>query len=260
MNSQDVRKKLAAGQATLGSWITFTDPSVAEIQARAGYDWLAVDMEHSPITLDIAQDLIRVIALCGVCPLVRVPANDPTIIKRVLDAGAEGIIVPMVNSRRDAENAVAAARYPVRGRRSVGIARAQGFGPGFKRYVREAGDSVLVVVQIEHIEAVRKIDSILKVKGIDAFMVGPYDLSGSMGIPGQLDNPKVAEALKKVAAAGRKAKVPAGVHIVYPEPERMAARREEGFQFLAYGVDFLFLGETSRAGVKRIRADLEKCK
>lgn len=114
-----IRKTLRGGGTSVGSWLTFSDPAVAEILSRAGFDWLAVDMEHSPLNLSQAQELIRTISLCGVCPLVRLSANDPVMTKRVLDAGAQGVIVPMVNSRAQAESAVAAAKYPPRGRRSV---------------------------------------------------------------------------------------------------------------------------------------------
>jgi 2-dehydro-3-deoxyglucarate aldolase len=253
MKSSELKSNLAKNKLCLGSWITFTDPSVAELQAKAGFDWLAVDMEHSPITLDIAQDLIRVIALHDVCPLVRVPANDPTIIKRVLDAGAGGVIVPMINSRSQAEDAVAAVKYPPTGKRSVGISRAQGFGPEFQDYVKRANDETIVIVQIEHKDAVSDVDAILAVTGVDAFIVGPYDLSGSMGIPGQLDDPQVQKALIKVAAAGKKAGVAAGIHVVYPEPDRVKDRFNEGYSLIAYGVDFIFLGESSREGVRIVR-------
>jgi 2-dehydro-3-deoxyglucarate aldolase len=253
MKAKELKKNLKEGKLCLGSWITFTDPSVAELQAKAGFDWLAVDMEHSPITLDIAQDLIRVIALHDVCPLVRVPDNDPIIIKRVLDAGAGGVIVPMVNSKSQSENAVSSVKYPPVGKRSVGISRAQGFGPDFEDYVGRANDETVVIVQIEHKDAVADVDAILSVEGVDAFIVGPYDLSGSMGIPGKLDEPKVQTALKKVADAGKKAGVAAGIHVVYPEPHRVKDRFDEGYSLIAYGVDFIFLGESSREGVRVVR-------
>ena len=129
-----LKQKIKNRELTIGSWITIGDPVVAEIMANAGYDWLTIDMEHSVISLEAAQDLIRCIALCGVDPLVRVGNNDPTIIKRVMDAGAHGVIVPMVNTRQDAINAVNAVKYPPQGTRGVGLARAQKYGNGFDEY------------------------------------------------------------------------------------------------------------------------------
>jgi 2-dehydro-3-deoxyglucarate aldolase len=159
----------------------------------------------------------------------------------------------MINSRSQAEDAVAAVKYPPTGKRSVGISRAQGFGPEFQDYVKRANDETIVIVQIEHKDAVSDVDAILAVTGVDAFIVGPYDLSGSMGIPGQLDDPQVQKALIKVAAAGKKAGVAAGIHVVYPEPDRVKDRFNEGYSLIAYGVDFIFLGESSREGVRIVR-------
>src|SRR3990172_4946190 len=140
--------------------------------ARAGFDWLTVDMEHSAITLSQAQELIRVISLCGVCPLVRLSSNDAALAKRVMDAGAGGVIVPMVNSGGEARAAVESVKYPPEGRRSVGMWRAQGYGPDFDEYVAAANRESLVLVQIEHAEAVARLQEILAVPGIDGLMVG----------------------------------------------------------------------------------------
>ena len=148
----NLKKRLMNRELTIGSWITIGNTVVAEIMARAGYDWLTLDMEHSAITIDIAQDLIRVIELCGVAPLVRVGNNDSTIIKRVMDAGAHGVIVPMVNSRDDAEKAVASVQYPPKGFRGVGLARAQKYGTDFEGYKKWNEKESIVIVQIEHIK------------------------------------------------------------------------------------------------------------
>ena len=244
---------LSEDRVVLGSWITFADTAVAEIMSRAGFDWLTIDMEHSPITLSQAQELIRVISLCGVSPLVRLPSNDPVLAKRVMDAGASGTIVPMVNSRRDAEDAVRAVKYPPEGKRSMGLARAHGYGTEFETYVSTANSQSLVIVQIEHIEAVANIESILSVDGVDGFIVGPYDLTASMGIPGALDDPKLIEALQRLVEVTRRVKVPAGIHVVPPAPEEVAAKAGQGFRFIAYSVDFLLLGNACRRGLQEIK-------
>ena len=152
--------------------------------AKAGFDWLAIDLEHSVITIREAEELIRIIDLAGVVPLVRLTSN-PDQVKRVLDAGAHGVIVPMVMNARDAELAVSSVKYPRTGSRSIGIARAQGYGACFDEYFEWQSNNTLVIVQIEHIDAVSNIDEIFGVDGVDGFFIGPNDLSGSMGILGK---------------------------------------------------------------------------
>src|SRR3989304_8512061 len=156
-----LKEKLQNGEVSIGSWITIGNPSIAEIMAKSGFDWLTVDMEHSAITLDLAQQLIQVIELCGVAPLVRVGENNATMIKRVMDAGSHGVIVPMVNSKDDAINAVNAVKYPPTGKRGVGLARAQGYGVAFDKYKEWVDRDSIVIVQIEHIKAVENLEEIL---------------------------------------------------------------------------------------------------
>src|SRR5271169_1997512 len=214
-----LKKALKNRTATIGSWITLAHPAIAEIMARAGFDWLVVDLEHSVITIREAEELIRIIDLCGVVPLVRLSANDAVQIKRVMDAGAHGVIVPMVNTPSDAEQAVRAVRYPPSGTRGVGLARAQGYGPKFEDYKTWLQSDGIVIVQIEHIRAVDNLEAILAVDGVDAFMVGPYDLSGSLGTPGQFDSPVMTEALGEIQRVSGRFDVPPGYHVVPPSPE-----------------------------------------
>lgn len=248
-----LKARLKKQEITIGSWITLGHPSIAEIMANAGFDWLTVDMEHSAITIDLAQQLIQVIELCGVAPLVRVGENNPTIIKRVMDAGSHGVIVPMVNSKEEAINAVNAVKYPPAGKRGVGLARAQGYGTAFEKYREWVDRDSIVIVQIEHIKAVDNLEEILSVQGVDGFIVGPYDLSGSLGVPGEFDNPKVIEALEEIRRVSARSKVIAGYHVVLPKTELVEQRIIEGYTFIAYSVDFLFLGEMCRQGLGNIR-------
>lgn len=245
-SSPSLRKKIAAGRLTVGSWITLGHPGIAEIMARAGFDWLVVDLEHSTISLKQAGELIRTIDLCGVPPLVRLSANDPVQIKRVMDAGAHGVIVPMVNSAQEAEAAVRAVQYPPRGQRGVGLARAQGYGAAFAQYRRWLEDEAVVIVQIEHVQAVENLASILAVDGVDGCIVGPYDLSGSLGRPGDFAHPDMVAAMQRILAeAGRSGK-PAGLHVVEPDPAELRRRVEEGYRFLAYSVDIRMLDNACR--------------
>jgi 2-keto-3-deoxy-L-rhamnonate aldolase RhmA len=256
MLAHRIKAALRQGQAVVGSWMSLGDTGVAEVMAGAGFDFLTVDLEHSAITLQQAQELIRVVSLSGVCPLARLSSNDPTQIKRVLDLGAAGIIVPMVNSEAEAQAAVAACKYPPMGRRSVGLSRAQGYGPGFDAYFSAANDDTLVVVQIEHAEAVERAEAILSVPGIDAYLIGPYDLSASLGLAGQLDHPHVVEAVARVRAVARRLGVPAGFHLVAPDSERLVRLINDGYQLVAYSVDFMLLGETCRRDLAAIRQQL----
>ncbi len=253
MKPGELKEKLKKKQFTIGSWITIGNGDVAEIMVQAGFDWLTIDMEHSSIGYDRALELIRVVDLAGAVPLVRVGANDPLIIKRVMDAGAKGVIVPMVNSAKEAECAVAAVRYPPVGKRGVGLYRAQKYGTGFDAYLKWVARESIVIVQIEHKDAVENLDAILSVDGVDGFIVGPYDLSGSLGVPGKFTHPKMLAAMKTIRKIAHRHKVSAGFHVVPPDPALVKLRRKEGYTFIAYSVDFLLLGEMARQGIKAIK-------
>jgi 2-dehydro-3-deoxyglucarate aldolase len=217
-------------------------PYVAEIMARSGFEWLAIDMEHSAANaLDAVQRQIQVIDLAGCVPLVRVPDNDGTVIKQVLDAGAHGVIVPSVNTPEQAQRAVMSAHYPPGGKRGVGLWRAQAYGRAFESYRDGLGKDPAVLVQIEHKQAVQALDAILAVQGVTGFIVGPYDLSASYGAPGDFEDKTVREALAKVAQTARSTDKWAGIHVVHPDPGHVRERISEGYNLIAYGVDFTFL-------------------
>ena len=240
--------------AQIGSWITLAHPAIAEIMCKAGFDWLAVDLEHSSITIKEAEELIRVIDLSGVKPFVRLTANDPNLIKRVMDSGAKGLIVPMVNSAEEARLAVSATYYPPFGTRGVGLARAQGYGADFSTYkdwIENRGPTL--IVQIEHIEAVNCIEEILSVDGVDGYIVGPYDLSASMGFPGQFDRDDVQSAIQTVHSAAKKLGVPGGIHIIEPNPEELKVTLEKGSEFVAYSLDVRMLDTACRQGLQGIK-------
>ena len=239
-------------QLSIGSWIQLGHPAVAEIMASAGFDWLAIDLEHSTITLREAEDLIRVIDLKGVVPLVRLASNNAEQIKRIMDAGAHGVIVPMVKSQDEARAVVRAVKYPPQGERSIGLARAQGYGVDFVRYFEWQRDQSLVVVQIEHIDAVNNLESILTVPGVDAYIVGPYDLSGSIGLPGEFQASQFLEAMAQIRSVGEKLRVPGGVHIVEPDPQALKQCIDEGNRFIAYGVDTRMLDTVCRKGLESV--------
>lgn len=242
-----LKNKLKSNVLTIGSWITLGHPSIAEILASAGYDWLVVDMEHTTISIEQAGELIRVIDLCGVAPLVRLTSNHPDQIKRVMDAGAHGIIVPMVSSVDDALRAVASTRYAPLGVRGVGLARAQKYGHGFSDYLQWQKDGPVVIVQIEHKDALDHLEAIISVPGVDGFIIGPYDLSCSMGMPGEFDHPEFKAAMSRILSTGLRMNCPAGLHIVEPDQSRLRQVITEGYRFIAYSVDIRMLDVAARA-------------
>lgn len=250
---KSLKKRLKKRELTIGSWLQIGSPIVAEIMAQAGFDWLVVDMEHSAISIDNAQTLIQVIDLAGCVPLVRLSSNDPTLIKRVMDAGSHGIIVPNVNSANDAVAAVKAVRYPPDGTRGVGLWRAQGYGFDFDKYKQWQASETLVIVQIEHIEAVNNFEAILNIDGVNGFIIGPYDLSASLGIPGEFEHPDFRAVLDKIHHISREMDAMMGTHVVMPDVSAVKQRIEEGYRLIAFGTDILFLGQSCRSGLRALR-------
>jgi len=249
---KNLKEKCKNCELTIGSWISLGHPGIAEIMAQAGFEWLTVDLEHSSITISQAEELIRVIDLSGCIPLARVGENDALIIKRVMDAGAHGVIVPMVNSREDAVKAVESVHYPPKGKRGVGLARAQKYGQGFEEYKKWLAKESIIVVQIEHIDAINNLEEILSVQGVDASIVGPFDLSASMGFPGEFDRTEVKEAIKRYHDVCKASKKPAGMHVIQPEAALIKEKISEGFSFLAFSVDELYLGNKMREQLQQI--------
>lgn len=246
------------GEASVGSWMSMAHPSIAEILSMAGYDWVVIETEHTAIDVSEVLRLIIAIEQRGCIPLVRLAWNDPIQAKAVLDSGAAGVLVPMVNTKADAQLAVNMTKYPPLGFRGVGLARAQGYGENFDEYVKQANDDSLLIVQIEHKDAVANIEEILSVPGIDGTFIGPYDLSLSLGIPGQIRHPEVVAAKKKVREATMARGLVAGVHFVHPSTAAEDCKQAvaEGYRFIAVGTDILFLGDSARALQKSIRSGL----
>ncbi len=247
-----LKQQLAKRELTIGSWLNFGYPPVAEVMAAAGFTWLVIDMEHSAVTIDQAQCLMQVIKGSGVVPLVRVGENNAYLIKQALDAGAHGVIVPMINSRAEAERAVQAVKYPPEGTRGVGLARAQGYGFEFEEYKKWLKNESVVIAQIEHIQAIDNLTEILTVPGIDGSIIGPYDLSGSLGFPGEFEKKSVKEALQRYETVCQELKKPLGIHSVAPDPEQAKQYIKKGYTFLAVGVDMLYLGQKCRDVLKGI--------
>jgi 2-dehydro-3-deoxyglucarate aldolase len=237
---QSIRTALANNQTSVGSWIQIPHPSIAEIMGQSGYDWVAVDMEHGTVGHQQLPDLFRALELGDTLPLVRLAQGHPKDCKQALDAGAGGVIVPMVETAEQLANVRNACRWPPSGTRGVGFSRANLFGRYFAEYQEEA-QSPLLVAMIEHMRAVDNLEAILAVKGLDAILIGPYDLSASMGLTGQFSEKAFLDAMSRVKALCQKENIPCGVHVVMPDASELDQRISEGYRFLAYSIDAVFL-------------------
>jgi len=245
-----LKKKLKQKKVTIGTWLTIPDSSIIEILCNSKFEWIVIDLEHSSMTIDQAANCIRLIDLSNKIPIVRVTDNDPNQIKRIMDAGSKGIIVPMINTVEEAEKAVAAVKYPPHGNRGVGIARAHAYGRNFKEYWKWQIEEPIIIVQIENIKAMKNIEKIFTTKGVDGFIVGPYDLSASMGIPGEFNNIQYKKILNKIMQYSKKYNCPAGIHVVEPNQIELKKNIKAGFKIIAYSVDIRildsFVNETSK--------------
>ena len=244
-------------KVNLGTWITLGHISIAEILCDAGFDWLCIDMEHSVIDYFEAAQLIIAIQGKGKKAFVRVGENNPRIIKRVLDAGADGIIVPSVNSKEEAIKAVNAVKYPPVGMRGVGLSRAQAYGFGFEEYRDSKTKDIKLIAQIEHINAIRELDGIINTPGIDGTFIGPYDLSGSMGKPGQYDDEDVKQALLDYEIIAKKYNKYMGFHVIQPLYDLVMEKADKGYNFIAFSLDTLFLGGSAREQVSLVKSNLK---
>jgi len=255
MTSQcdSIREALLRRRTAIGTWVQVGHPAIVEVFAAAGFDWICVDCEHTDIDVAGFTALARAGYGRGVAILARVKDNDTLAIRQVLDMGAHGVIVPLVNSADEAERAVQAAKYPPRGVRGFCFSRMNDWGKGFEDYIATANDRIAVVVMIESRQGVENIDSILATGGVDGVFVGPYDMSGSYGMPGKTDDPVIRDACRKVADACRAAGKSAGMHVVLPSPEAMEQAVADGFTFIAVGVDTVFLAGAARDALKAAR-------
>jgi 2-dehydro-3-deoxyglucarate aldolase len=235
-----IRAALANKQASVGSWMQIPHSSIAEIIGQAGYDWVAVDMEHGAIDASQLPDLFRALELGGTLPLVRLAQGHTKDCKQALDAGAGGVIVPMIETAEQLIAVRDACRWPPAGTRGVGFSRANLFGGHFETYRLEA-QAPLLVAMIEHVRAVDNLESILAVDGLDAILIGPYDLSASMGLTAKFDQPAFCEAMEKIRALSDRSNVPCGIHVVDPDPDALRQRFIQGYRFMAYSIDSVFL-------------------
>ncbi len=252
MKTNSVRAKLRSGESSVGTWLALPDPIFAKLMSSTGFEWLTVELEHSHATIETAALCFPIIAASDCVPLARVPYNSVENIKRVLDTGAWGIVVPMVNSRAEAEAVVKAARYRPQGERSVGgQLHAANFATDAGTYYAKANDEILIVLMAEHVDAIENIDDILSVPGIDAVFIGPNDLHASMGFAPAFDSedPTFNAALKKVYTSALAHGVAPGIHVA--DAAQAQRRLDEGWKMIAVASEVGFMldkaGEITKA-------------
>lgn len=245
-----LRQAVRHRKLTLGGWIQIGHPACAEIFARAGLDWVCVDLEHGAIDLETMAHIFRALDAFKCTPVARLPINDPVWIHRTLDAGARALIIPMVKTAEEAEAAVSEAKYPPRGVRGFGYSRANTHGMDFDDYVRSANDDIAMIMQIEHKDAIGNLEAILSVPDVDGLFIGPLDLSGSMDVTGQLDHPDMVAALSKYLAVCNAHGTAAGTHIVRPTAAAIEAAVGDGYTLIALGLDNVFIDQGISAALK----------
>lgn len=259
MRTNPVKRKLREGQPSFGTWLSLGDLYATRVLARMGFDWLTLDIEHSAIDWSQATMIFGCIADAGCVPLARVPKGNHDYIKRVLDAGAWGIVVPMVDTVEQAEIAIRAAKYPPVGNRSLGGGmHAMNFGTTAGEYFKRANDEILVVLQTESPTGAANAEQIYALPGVDAIFVGPVDLRANMRTP---DGPEPTDAdleemLARVVAAGKKVGTPTGMHTM--DPKTALARAEQGMQFIAIGSELRFMTQRAQEVVRGVHPDADE--
>ncbi len=244
------RERLKNHEALIGTIVSLASPEVAEVLSGASFDWLFIDAEHSPLD---ALAIQRSVLGAGSTPcLVRLARGDEVSIKKALDVGAAGIIAPLINSVEQAAQVVRHAKYAPLGMRGVGVGRAHGYGFKFQDYVSRANDETVVVVQAEHIDAVNHIEGIVQVPGVDAVLVGPYDLSASLGHLGEVTHPEVVSAIERVTQACRAARLPLGIFGM--SAEAVQPYIERGYTLITVSIDTVLLGNAARQLLAQLRS------
>jgi len=253
----NLKNKIKNNDMLFGGWTSISNNLITEIFSKSNIDFVGIDIEHSSISLEQSQNIIISSQSYGIPCLPRIPTHDKQIIKRLLDIGADGIIIPNVENEKDIQKIIEWTHYPPTGKRGYGVSRAQGYGFDFDTYINNWNSNCVLVAQIESINAVENIENILKSENLDAAMIGPYDISGSLGIPGQINHEKVKHACKKVLDACNKFNKPCGIQDIEPTEESINKMIKEGYKFIILASDIFILWKWSE-NIKRIINKLKK--
>ena len=235
------------GNLSIGTWQSLPSESIAEIFAKAGYEWIVIDLEHSSININQAEQLIRVIDLAGSKPFVRLSGHDVSQIKRVLDAGAKGILAPMIETQNQIEKIISACHYPPHGSRGMGLARAQGYGENSAKnnYISHEINQIEIYAQIESTKGLKNCKEIFS-QNIKGYFIGPYDLSASLNNPGVFDTDEFHDAETTILSAAKEENIKCGYHLVEPEINQIRALQEKGYDMIAFSVDIRMLDISAR--------------
>ncbi|QLG61728.1 HpcH/HpaI aldolase family protein [Halorarum salinum] len=248
--SERLKAAFESGRHLAATWVSAGSPVIAEVSASSAFDFVLIDTEHTTTTLETVEHMHRAIVAAGgdAGTVIRVPWNDPVYLKRVLDVGVSGVMVPMIDTAAEAESLVDSLRYPPEGTRGIASGRASGYGSDFRSYVERASETFVTIAQIETLEGLENAEAIAAVDGVDALFAGPADLSGALGCFGEWDAEPFLEAMDRVIAAGEAADVPVGTLTVRPEdaPERV----ERGFGFQIVGKDTTALREANERALE----------
>jgi 2-dehydro-3-deoxyglucarate aldolase len=247
--------KIFGSEAIIGGWINSASPIIAEIMSSSGFDFLVIDTEHSAVDVPQVLNMFQAIKAGNpdCFPMVRLPGNLYSETKRYLDAGAMGVIAPLVNTAAGAKELVRSVKYPPLGERGVGFGRSHGYGFEFENYMKTANENSFICVQIEHIQAVENIDEIFAVEGIDAAFIGPYDLSASMGRTAQFNHPQYIKACAKILEKCKEHNIIPGVHVVQPDYHEAIEQIKQGFKIIVFSLDITIIGKYCRDGINKIK-------
>lgn len=251
----ELKSLLKKKKSSLGTWVTIPHRSIVEMAKFHNFDWVCFDIEHSSTNIDQLATLISVANGAQIASFVRIFDNDSVIIKRVMDAGASGIIVPMINSKEEALRAYNSMHYPPTGTRGVGLSSAQVYGGNFENYKKWLSQEATLIVQIEHIQAVRNLESILELEQVDGFIVGPYDLSASLGKPGDFQNPEFIQAMDEIKRVQKKFNKGRGIHIVEPDEKLLQQHLAEGFNFIGYSFEARIIEKSFKAAAEAFKTN-----
>ena len=252
MDGRELKEIWRSGTPSFGAWITCTDPAIAAVICNIGYEWVLIDAEHHPYNPETLREILAVINARGVVPIVRVADNDAALIKQTLDFGAEGVMVPLLRATEDARRAAAACRYPPQGIRGFNPRDASNFFKDFDHYISTINDRVIAMLQVEHIDAVNNIDGFLETPGLDCILIGPADLSYSLGVPLQFEHPSVQAAIDTTISKCQAARVPVGI-VAGSTAEEFIGWIQRGIDFLVIGADYDWITEAGSAILRRMR-------
>jgi 2-dehydro-3-deoxyglucarate aldolase len=240
------RRNLKKGKPLIGGWMQISNPNIAEVMSSAEYSWVAFDLEHGSFSIGDLPNLIRAVEINKKLVLVRLPNKNLEIRNQVLDAGCSGIIIPNIKNEIELRTIIKSCYYPPAGTRGVGYSRANLFGKKFKIKT----ENPIIIAMIENINSVNRLEKILSVKGLDAILIGPYDLSASMGITGKFKNLKFKSIIKKINKLSKKFKIPCGIHVIEPNNKTLKKYLKEGYQFLPFSTDARLLNHAIESSFK----------